>query len=451
MIGISNFPVVPQLPYPKEFAPKKKNSKIDWAFGKLGKYSDSEPLKAAHFVGEVISNAFSHVSSLAPKKISVSALRDADIAGTVFDVLGLLRAAESVATIAQNLRKKGLKGIDKSIARLEIVQGFVDIIGAVGSLLGILERFKVFELAKITEAMGKIPTIGQAVSAALPASVVFSLFSIVSSELSIIISALKIKKMVKNVKRDNQKIKVKWNQPIDAAFSKNQVSHIAKKQATCLENAKKVKGELEKMAECVNTKKADFEAKQADYLKLKEEVETAGKVSKVFRKVAPRREMKGAKAAYKKKAKKYQKIHNQLQTLQKIHTLQGEKIQKWQAIQNKFETKTLTESEKTSLEAMRMAKIKKWKVKRVNEYWDIAHEATKIALAVIAIALSIASIGVTLAFTGGNVPAAALIAMATIGLSMTAAHLIRSLFFNRVKKKAPQSVKVPDFRTAVCP
>lgn len=446
MNEISSFPVVPQLPYPKELAPKKKGSKIDWAFGKLGKYADSEPLKAAHFIGELLSNVFSHLKSLAPKKESAPAGHNANIAGTVFDVLGLFRALESVATIAQNLRKKGLKGIDKSVSRLEIAQAFVDIIGGVGSFLGIFERFRVFELAKITEAMGKIPTIGQAVSAALPVSTVFSLFSIVSSEISIIISALKIKKMVGKVNRATHKIKGKWSQPIDAAFSKNRVSNITKKQETCLENGEKLKVELDKMGACVHTKKEDFETKQAAYLKLKEEVKSANKVSQVFRKIAPKGDMKKAKGAYKRKIKKYQKMHDQLQALQKTHELQGEKIQKWKAIQNKCEAKTLTESEKKALETMRMAKIKKWKAKRVNEYWDIAHEVTKIALAAIAIAVSIASIGVTLAFTGGNVPVAALIALATIGLSLTASHLVRSLFFNRVKKKAPQAVKVP-----VCP
>lgn len=447
--AISSFPEIPILPYPDALAPKKQRSKADYALNKLAKFGDSEHLKFAHFASEIPSNALSNISELIPsdalKSVKDSATHNANIAGTVTDVLGILKGLESVAIVIQNLKKKGVKGIEKTILRFEIAQNLVDIIGAIGSVLGIFDRFKVFELAKITAAMGKIPTIGATLSAAFPVSVVFSLFSIVSCEFSIIISALKIKQIVQKVKRATQKIKVKWNQPIDAAFSKNQVHHIAKKQETCLENAVKLKGELEKMEACLNTKKEVFEKKQESYLKLKEEVKSANKVSKVFRKISPRRQMKAAKGIYKKEIKKYSKTHDQLKALEKTHELQGEKILKWEAIQTKCETDSLTDSEKTSLEAMRGQKVAKWKAKKVNEYWDIAHEVARIALALIAIAVSLTSIGLIIAFTG-NVPAAALIAMGAIGLSMTAANLMRSFYFNRIKKKKAGPVAVPDFR-----
>lgn len=440
--SISSFPEIPELPYPEILAPKKKSSKVDYALDKIAQFSDGEPLKAAHFVGELTSNTFSNISSLLPKDAAQETIdhagQSSDIAGTFADVLGILRALESIAIVAQNIKKKGLKGIDKTINRFEIVQAFVDIINGVGSFLGIFDRFKVFELAKISEAMGKIPTIGEALATAFPVSVVFSLFSIVSSELSIAISALKIKKMVKKVKHVNQKIKVKWNTPIDAAFSRNLASHIAKKQETCLQNALTLKAELEKRAECLNTKKDTYTA-------LKGQIKSANKVSKLFKKI----KIKGAKGTYKKEIKKFSKLHDQLVTLEKTHKLQGEKIEKWHVIEEKFKNDTLTESDKAALETMKAGKVKKWKAKKVNEYWDIAHEVIKIALAIIGIAVSLASIGLIIAFTG-NVPAAALIAMGTIGLTMSAVHLSRSLFFNRIKKKEVSPVEIPDFRELVC-
>jgi hypothetical protein len=443
----STFPEIPKLPYPEEFAPKKKCSKIDRALDKLAKFGDSEHLKTAHFGAEITSNVFSNISELVPKEGASEHIgHSANITGTFTDALNILQGLESVAIIVQNLKKKGVKGFERTILRLDTAKAFVDIISAVGAIVGIFDRFKVFELAKITEAMGKIPTIGQALSAAFPVPVVFSLFSIVSGELTIITSALKIKKMVERVKRATKKIKVNWNRPIDGAFAENKGRHIAKKQETCLENGKKLKVELEQMEPCLKTKKGDYETKQEAYLKLKDEVKSANKISKLFRKLGPKRQMKGALGAYKKEIKKYQKTHDQLKTLEKTHELQGEKILKWQAIENKCKTGSLTDSEKTALETMRTEKIKKWKAKKVNEYWDIAHEVARIALAIIGIALSLASIGVIIAFTG-NVPAAALIAMGTIGLTLTATHLIRNLYFNRIKKKKVESVAVPDFRT----
>lgn len=462
--GISNFPQIPKLPYPEAFAPKKKSSKIDYAMDKLAKFADSEELKSVHFIAEIVSNALSNISSLIPSEkaenkgpisaevikeetpshgVAATAAQNANIAGTIADMLGILRGLESVAIIVQNLRKKGAKGIEKTIARIEIVQAFVDIINAVGSFLGIFGRFKVFELAKITEAMGKIPTIGQALTIAFPVANVFSLFSIVSSECTVIISILKIKQIVEKVKRVSQKIN-KWNQPIDASFAKNQGNQTFAKQQLLVQNALKLKTELTQMEGSLNTKKEEFEKKQAAYLKLKKEVDSANKVTQLAKKIGPCQRLKTTKVAYKKKIKKYQKTHDQLQALEKTHKLQSEKIQKWQAIETKCNENTLTEKEKTALKTMRAEKIKKWKVKKANEYWDIAQEVTRIALAVLAIALSIASIGVILAFTG-NVPAAALIAMGTVGLSLTAGNLARSLFFNRIKKKV-KAVDVPDFR-----
>lgn len=397
MSGISTFPDIPKLPYPEAFAPKIKRSKIDWAFSKLGQSADSEHLKSAHLIGETTSTVFSNIDTVVPE--------DVNIIGTVCDAIGILRGLEAVAIIVQNSRKKGVKGIEKTILRLEIAQSAVDIIGGAGSVLGIVD---------------KISTIGPILSAASPVPVVFSLFSIISSEFTIVISAIKIKQLVKKVKRATQKIKVKWNQPIDATFSKKQVSRIAEKQEMCVQNALKVKVDLENKEKRLTQKKEKFEKKS----------------SKLFQKIAKR--------AYKKEIKKYQKTHNQLQTLEKIHKLQTEKILKWQAIGTRCEAGTLTDSEKEALDVMQAAKIKKWKIKKVNEYWNISQEVLKIALAVIAIAVSIASIGVVIAFSG-NVPAAALVAMGVIGLSMAAMHLARALFFSRIKKEV-NPVEVPDFR-----
>lgn len=449
MLAIPNFPIVPTLPDQEFKAFKSRRHAVDKALDKLGKFADSEHLKTAHFAAEIISNAYSNISSLIPedalKIVKEQADHHANIAGTFADALGLLRGLESIATIAKNLRKKGEKGLEKKISRLETTQAFIDIIGAIGSVLGILDRFKIFELGKITAAMGKIPLIGHVLRAALPCSVVFSIFSIVSSELTVIISALKIKKLLTGIKRTTQKTKVQWNQPIDGAFSENKKNHIAKKHSTTVQNAQKLASELEKMQEDVQTKNEELERKQEAYSKMADGIKSANKVSKFFQKLGPQHRVKLAKTSYNRKIKNYQKTHSKLQTLEKTHQLQSEKILKWQAIENKCKSETLTDSDKKALETLKAEKITKWKAKKVNANWDIAKEVAIIALAILAIAASLVSIGLVIAFSG-NVPAAALIAMGAIGLSMTAAKLMHSFYFGRIKKKKVQSIAIPDFR-----
>lgn len=80
------------------------------------------------------------------------------------------------------------------------------------------------------------------------------------------------------------------------------------------------------------------------------------------------------------------------------------------------------------------------------EYFALAKQGTSIALSVFSIALTITSIALTIIFPG-SVPVAAVIALSVIGFSATTLSLIKTFYFNRIKKKPSHSVTVPDFRT----
>lgn len=456
MVSVIKFPEIPTIPVAGDFqsylvAPKGKN-KIDTALNTIIETFESEQFRSAAFAARMISSAFSINRNALPTGASVEVVNGAkeasSIAGTISDAFTILNGAGAVASLIRNMRKKNVKKEDQPIRKLEMFRSFIQIITTVTSFLTILDRFKVIELANITKQMGTIPVIGEGLARALPASVVFSVFGIISSEITIIISLLKIQKSKAGVDRATAKIKQAWNKPVDADFAHKRIEHIVYKQEDALKKAEKIKGEIEKMEPVLKAHEQKYEEKKEALQKVKDQLKTANKVSKFAGSLKEKIAFKHAKKEYKHEIKHYKKFIKEMKTLETTHHIRTEKVEKWEAIEKKFIDGTLSESEKADLEKMRAGKTAKWKAKKINHYWDIAKEVTVIALALISIAVSITSIALVIIFSG-NAPAAALIAMTSIGLGLAAVSLMRSFYFKRIKKAPVNPVPVPDFRKIV--
>jgi hypothetical protein len=456
MVSEIRFPEIPKISISNDFQPylaaPKAPSKIDKILNNVFESTESEAYKSASFFSKLITTVFSIKRASLPldaaKEIADTAKEAHYIAQSVGDVLTVVSGAGAVASLISNLKKKHIKKEDRPIRKLEIFRSIMQIITTVTSFLNILDRFKAIELGNITKAMGTIPVIGQGLAQAFPTSVVFSLFSIMGSAATITISALKLKQIKGRVESATAKIKKKWNQPIDENFAERKIKRIITKQNDGVAKADQLKTQIEQMESTLQTKGQNYEEKKEELEKLKGELATANKVSRFMHSFKEKNALKSAKMDYKKEVKKYKRTSNEMEALEKTHKIRAEKGGKWEAIREKFQAGTLTEEDTAALETMRAEKVKKWKSKKINELFAVAKEVSKIALTLISIALAVISIALVIIYTG-NVPAAALITMAVIGLSLTAAQLISKLYFNRIKKRDVESVAIPDFRTLV--
>lgn len=454
MVSEIKFPEVPKVSISNDFKPyltaPKTPSKFDKILTKIFEFTESEQYKSASFLSKIVTTIFSIKRSVvpldAPKEIVKAAAEAHNIANTVGDALSIASVVGAIASLIKNLKKKDVKKEDQPVRRLEIARSCLQIITSVTSFLNILDRFKVIQLADITKKMGSIPVIGAGLAQALPASVVFSLFSIVSSEVTIALSAIKIRQAKARVDRTTAKIKKTWGQPIDGDFAARKIDRIITKQKDAVAKANELKTQIEQMEPTLQAQEKNYEEKKAALEKLKGELATSNKITRYMRTFKQKTAFKSAKIDYKKEVKKYKKASNEMKALEKVHKIKVENGEKWEAIREKFASGTLTETDQNALEKMRTEKVAKWKSKKVTELFAIAKEVTKIALALISIAISITLIALIIIYSG-NAPAAAFIAIAVIGLSLATAQMISKLYFNRIKKRPANSVAVPDFRT----
>lgn len=447
MVSEVKFPEVSKLPISPDFQryleSRKAPSKIDKIIKEMADFPETEHYRSSQLLAKLVGTVFSIRKILNPTDAAKHA---SNIASTIGDVLSFLSGAGAIASLVQNLKKKHVKKEDRTVRKLEIARSCILIISSVTSLLSILDRFKVIELANITKAMGNIPVIGQGLAQVFPASVVFSGFGIAASGITITISAIRLKQIAKRVHRIGEKMKTWKKEPIDGTFAQKKIDRIITKQEDSVLKGVLLKSQIEQMESALQTKGKNYEEKKETLEKLEAELATSNKVSRCLRTLKHKNALKSAKASYKKEIKKYKHISNEIKELEKTHNNRLEKGEKWEAIREKFKDGTITESDTAALKKMQTEKVAKWKAKRINERWLIAKEVTKIALLLISIAIAVTSIALIIIFTG-NVPAAALISLAAIGLTLAAVQLMHRLYFNRIKKKPANSVEVPDFRT----
>lgn len=440
MITNTNFPEIPKVLISNDFQPylkgSKKPAKLNIGIKHYLNFVRSEPFKLTRYTPKVTSTALGIHKNLIPNDAvpeASKAIQEASkIVSTLSGALSLFSSFVSVISLVRILKKKEVKKEDQQIRRWKITKFSLDIINSFTSFLGILDRFKVIELAKITATMARISEVGNVFARVFSSSVVFSFFSITSSNVSIVISVLKIKKIWAKLSHAKEKIKKTWSTPIDRTLAEKKIERIPLKQEEGIARAKELKAKIEKMEPSLQTLGQNYEGKKA-----------ALQLKKTFKhKIA----LKVAKMKYKKGIKKYKPVLNEMKALKKSHMTRTENGKKWQAILEKFQTATLTESETASLEKMREEKLHKWKAKKINELFALAKQGSKICLSLISIALSVTSIALTIIFPGA-IPVAALITLSVISLAAATASLIKTFYFNRVKKRAFQSVSIPDFRT----
>lgn len=430
------------------FEKPKGPSRFDKFLKNVFDAMESEPFKTASFLSRIVTTVFSIKRSTLPEDASRSVINAAkeshNIAQSIGDVLTIISGAGAVASLIRNLKKRNVKREDQPIRKLEMFRSILQIITTGTTFVTILDRFKAIELASITRGMGAIPVIGQGLAQALPASVVFAGLSIATNVVTITISALKLQKIAARIDRINEK-KQLWNQPIDGTFAEKKIARIVTKQQNVVQKATDLKTEIEKMESALKNKGQNYHDKKAELERLQKELETTNKVSGFMRTFKERSELITAKKEYKKEVKQYKLLSTEMKSLEKDHKIRLEKGKKWEAIHAKFDTGSITEEDTDALKKMQAAKLAKWKTKKTKELIEVAKEATKIGLTLISIAISVAMIALIIIYTG-NIPAAALITVAAVGLSLAAVNLGRSFCINRIKRPPPNSVAIPNFR-----
>lgn len=453
MISEIKFPEIPKIPLSRDFQSyletPKAPSKFDKILSKISEFVLSETIQSSSFLSRLMKSVFSIKKNLIPKNAPKAVLDTAKeaqaIAESILDAFSIITGVGAASSLIRNLKKKPVKKEEQQIRKWETFRSFLQIITGVTSFLNLLDRFKLIQLATITKAMGTIPVIGQALAQAFPASVVFSLFTLTTSQVTIIISALKLEQIASRIQRINAKSKT-WNHPITGDFAQWKMERIVTKQKDVVQKAHALKTKIAQNESTLQTKGQNYEEKKQILQKLKTELGTANKISRFVRTFQQKNALKTAKMEYKKEVKKYKVASTEIKTLEKSHKIRLEKGKKWETILGKFKSGTLTAADSAALEKMRAEKAAKWKSKKAVELFAVAKEATRIALTLISIAIAVSLIALTIFYTG-NIPAAALITIAVAGLSLAAVNLTRSFYFKRIKKKAADSVTVPDFRT----
>lgn len=458
MVSEIKFPEIPKVPTSPDFQPylsqEKSPSKFDKMLNKIQALcnSEAETHSIARYITRIISSVFSIkrqlIPSTASKEVLESAKESLSTVQTVGDVLGIINAPGTIAGLIKNLKRKNVPEADKQVRKLEIFRSITSLIGTTSTVLNLFERYKVLELATITRQIGRIPVIGSGIAQVLPASVVFSMFSILGSQATIAIAAIRLKQIKERIDQATAKIKQLWNQPIDQTFAEKKIDRIITKQKDTVAKANNLKRKIGKMESTLQTKNQKYEEKKAALQKVEAEVASANKVSRFFRTFKQKQALRSAKASYKAEVKKYKQVSTEMKTLAATHKVRAEKGAKWEAIQEKFQAGTMTEKDVASLEKMRTEKVEKWKTKKVAELYNVAKQASIIAFALISIATAVTMIALTIIFPG-SIPAVALIALVAIGLAIATAQLVSKLYFNRIKKRPVKSVAIPDFR-ALC-
>lgn len=454
MTSTIKFPEIPRQTISQDFQPylaaSKTLNEFDKGLNQVINFTQSEQLSTARFAVKNLSTIFSIkkniIPSDAPAEVIKAAKEAQSVTSTFADVLSIITGVGNIASLIRNLRKKNVRKEDQIVRKLEISRSALQIISLSTTVLNIFDRFKVIDLGFITKQIGAIPVIGAAIAQAFPASVVFSLFSLMSSEITIAISAIRLKQMKIRIDRIATKIKKTWNQPLDENFAKKKIDRMVTKQKDVAEKAKALKIQMEQSHPILEAQGKNYEEKKAAFEKAQGELKTANKIVRCMRTFKERNALKSAKASYKKEIKNYKYQLTEMLTLEKSHSIRAEKGEKWEAILEKFQTGKLTESETAALDKMRAEKVAKWKSKKVTELFKIAKEVSKIALTLVSMAIAVSMIALVLIY-GANIPAAAIIGIAMIGLTLAAVQLINKLYFNRIKKRTAGTVKVPDFKT----
>lgn len=400
------FPEIPKISVSKEFqtylsAPKSR--KIDTAFNYFLKFTRSESYKTTRYIGKVTSLAFRVKKNMASLENLKAAQKASQIASTVTGALSLFSSIGSGISLIKMIKMKNVKKEERLIRKLKITKYSINIINSITSFLGILDRFHIIELAKITKAMGKIPLIGQGLVRIFPTSVVFSILSLISQPISIVISTLKMNKIKKRLKAAEAKKKM-WKGTIDKNFVERKIDRLASRLKEGIRKAKKLKTHIERM---------------------KPSLQALRQIS-----------FKTAKGKYKKGIKQYKEALNEMRMLKQAHHLRTENREKWQAIFERLESGSILESDKEALEKIKQAKVIKWELKKLHGRVAMVKIGFKIAFSVLSIALSIVSIALTIIFPA-SIPVSATIALSLIGINVSTASLIKTFYFNRIKKCQP--------------
>lgn len=398
-------------------------------------------------VGGVLKTARGTMQLVEKVASPVSAMSNA-IKGISFaaDTFKILESVSHIKTLTDQSKREISKDpikakAEKKDRNLQIASASMGL--AISTMTGmkLLDSVGAINLAKITEAMGRVPVIGQA-ARFVPFASVLAGFEIAKASLSIAISAEKLKQNKAQLKHVEDKQNL-WSGKITKDFATGKIERIEAKMQKFKENAENLKKKAEESEKEVENHKKAYTAIHKEKFAAQKEAKLSK--SRAFKKRVSDLEKEGNKLI--KKINKAASCQNEFCDQLKESIDGYDKLEKkrdaWESIKARLSQEDLTEAEKSELDQLCAEKVAKWDIKKINLKSDRVKESLGIALNTLFIIYSIASI--ILAATGiGLLPV--MIAMASVCLVVSASSISLSLYKKYKKNKPTHSVEIPYFK-----